>query len=84
MVAIRNISPRGGLDVPLLRRVVTAGEVVDVDAARAALLLAQEDNWAPATRTPSPARRSRTAAAHTAAQATGHEEPTPDTGKDAR
>jgi hypothetical protein len=48
MTAIRNISPRGDLDVPLLRRVVAVGEVVDVDPAHAEILLEQVDNWQPA------------------------------------
>jgi len=47
-VKIRNISPRGGLDVPLLRRTIDAGEVVDVTAAQARALLPQHDNFAPA------------------------------------
>lgn len=44
---IRNVSPRGGLDVPLLGRTVDAGEVVDVTAAQAELLLEQPDNFQP-------------------------------------
>lgn len=44
---IRNVSPRGDLDVPLLRRVVRAGEVVEVTADQAAALLPQSDNWVP-------------------------------------
>lgn len=45
---IRNVSPRGDLDVPLLRRVVLAGEAVDVTPEQAQALLPQEDNWQPA------------------------------------
>lgn len=45
---IRNVSPRGDLDVPLLRRVVLAGEVVDVTPEQARALLPQGDNWQPA------------------------------------
>ena len=45
---IRNVSPRGDLEVPLLRCVVLAGEVVDVTAEQADLLLPQVDNWQPA------------------------------------
>ncbi len=48
MTAIRNVSPRGDLDVPLLGRIVAAGEVVDVDPAHAEILLEQVDNWQPA------------------------------------
>lgn len=59
MVKIRNTSPRGALDVPLLGRVVEAGEVVDVDPAHAARLLKQVDNWQPADPTPPAARRRR-------------------------
>ena len=44
---IRNDSPLGDLDVPLLRRVVERGEVVDVSDEHAAILLAQEI-WSPA------------------------------------
>jgi len=48
MPAIKNVSPYGALDVPLLRRVVDAGETVDVSDAEAEVLLAQADNFAPA------------------------------------
>lgn len=41
---IRNVSPVGDLDVPLLRRTVRAGEAVEVSEDRAARLLAQ-DIW---------------------------------------
>jgi len=44
---IKNVSPMGDLDVPLLRRVVKAGEVVDVTEDQALRLLPQ-DIWAPA------------------------------------
>ena len=43
---IRNISPRGALDVPLLGCVVDAGAVTEVTKAQADLLLPQSDNWA--------------------------------------
>ena len=49
---IRNVSPRGDLEVPLLRRVVLAGEVVDVTPEQADLLLPQVDNWQPVIETP--------------------------------
>lgn len=41
---IRNDSPVGDLDVPLLRRVVERGDEVDVSAEHAARLL-QQDIW---------------------------------------
>jgi hypothetical protein len=52
-VKIRNISPRGALDVPLLGRVVEAGAVVEVTADQADRLLPQADNWEKA-QTPMP------------------------------
>lgn len=45
---IRNICPIGDLDIPLLRRVVAAGEVVEVQADHAAKLLPQRSNYEPA------------------------------------
>lgn len=45
---IRNISPRGGLDVPLLGATVEVGEAVDVTPEQARALLAQHDNFAAA------------------------------------
>lgn len=48
MPKIRNVSPYGALDVPLLRRTVDGGEVVDVTAEQAALLLPQAANYEPA------------------------------------
>lgn len=44
MAHIRNDSPLGDLDVPLLRRVVKAGEVVEVTDEHAEILL-QQDIW---------------------------------------
>lgn len=44
---IRNVSPRGALDVPLLGRTVEAGDAVEVTAAQAAILLEQPDNFQP-------------------------------------
>jgi hypothetical protein len=44
---IRNVSPLGDLDVPLLRRSIAAGEVVDIPDEHAQLL-AQFENFAPA------------------------------------
>lgn len=45
MPTIRNDAPWGDLDVPLLRRVVAAGEVVEVTVDQARRLLPQ-DIWA--------------------------------------
>ncbi len=45
VVAIRNICPRGDLDVPLIGATVVAGESVDVDVDHARRLLEQVDNW---------------------------------------
>lgn len=47
-VSIRNVSPLGALDVPLIGRVVGAGEAVEVPAEHAERLLEQHDNWKPA------------------------------------
>lgn len=48
MPKIRNVSPIGALDVPLIGRHLDAGEEADVTAEQAAVLLAQADNYAPA------------------------------------
>ena len=45
---IRNISRFGDLDIPALGRSVAAGEVITVNKAVAAELLAQADNFEPA------------------------------------
>ncbi|WP_422934979.1 hypothetical protein [Sinomonas sp. P47F7] len=45
---IKNISPYGELDVPLLGGVVEAGEILEVDPEHAEALLAQAENWEPA------------------------------------
>ncbi len=45
---IRNVSPVGDLDVPDLRRIVAAGEVIDVPDELGAALLDQPANWAAA------------------------------------
>lgn len=49
MAKFKNISPLGALDVPLLDRVVQAGEVVTVNKAQAASLAGQKDTWEPVT-----------------------------------
>jgi len=43
---LKNVSSQGDLEVPLLGRVVKAGEVFEVPADVAALLGAQSDVWA--------------------------------------
>lgn len=45
---IRNVSPYGALDVPLLRRVVDGGETVEVSDEQGAVLLEQHENYEPA------------------------------------
>lgn len=45
MPTIRNVSPVGDIDVPLLRRIVGAGETVDVTDDQATSLLDQPGNW---------------------------------------
>lgn len=45
---LRNVSPRGDLDIPLVRRVVPAGEVFEVTADQARRLLEQSGNFEPA------------------------------------
>lgn len=45
MPKIKNVSPFGDLDIPLLGRVVEAGAVVEVTDDQAAILLRQEDNF---------------------------------------
>ncbi|WP_313812361.1 hypothetical protein [Glutamicibacter sp.] len=44
-IKIRNISPLGDLDVPLLGQIVKHGETVAVPEAAAERLLAQENNF---------------------------------------
>lgn len=45
MPTLRNISPLGDLDIPLLRRVVKRGETFSCTAEQAARLLPQSDNF---------------------------------------
>ena len=47
MPTIRNVSPIGDLDVPLLRCIVRAGEEIEVTKDQADALLAQPSNWQP-------------------------------------
>jgi hypothetical protein len=51
MPKLKNVSPRGALDVPLLRRVIDAGETVDVTEDQARVLLLQPANYEPADKT---------------------------------
>ena len=46
MAKLKNVSSQGDLDVPLLGRIVKAGEMFEVPADVAELLLAQSDIWA--------------------------------------
>ena len=51
MTKVKNVSPFGDLEVPLLGQVIAAGAVVDVPEEQARVLLLQEDNfkaWGPA------------------------------------
>lgn len=63
---IKNISPQGELDVPLLGRILDAGETADVTAEQGLALLAQPANFEPADK---PARA--LADKHEAARAAG-------------
>lgn len=47
MPRLKNISPLGALDVPLLRRIVDAEEIIDVTEDQARVLLLQPDNYQP-------------------------------------
>ncbi len=57
MPRIKNVSPYGDLDVPLLGRTLTAGEEADVTDAQAEVLLAQPTNYAPAGKPPKEATK---------------------------
>lgn len=45
MPTLKNISPYGALDIPLLGRVVEAGEVFDVTPEQARHLAGQDENF---------------------------------------
>ncbi len=47
MPKIKNVSPFGDLDVPLLGRVVEQGSITEVTDAQAEILLQQPDNFKP-------------------------------------
>lgn len=47
MPKIKNVSPFGDLEVPLLGRVFEQGSVIEVSDADAEILLAQTDNFKP-------------------------------------
>lgn len=42
-----NVSPQGDLDLPLIGRVIRAGETFDATPEQAALLVKQPDLWKP-------------------------------------
>lgn len=46
---LKNVSPYGDLEIPLLRRVVAAGEVFEVTDDQAERLAGQDENYQPAT-----------------------------------
>ncbi len=59
-VSIRNVSPRAGkagLDVPLIGATVRRGDIVEVSAEHAAILLRQVDVWQSADDAQDPAAR---------------------------
>lgn len=45
MAKVTNISPQGALELPLIGRVIEAGETFDVTPEQAALLAEQPDVW---------------------------------------
>lgn len=47
MPKIKNVSPFGDLEVPLLGRVFEAGSIIEVTDEQAEILLMQEDNFKP-------------------------------------
>lgn len=79
----RNVSPYGDLELPLLGRVVKAGEVFEVTPEQAKALAGQDDNFEkvvlPAT-SPTRKRAAKKAAAAEAARPVPVEEPTNDEG----
>lgn len=50
MAVVKNVSPLGALDIPLLGKVVGAGEEFEVPASVADVLLQQPDNFQPVTK----------------------------------
>lgn len=47
MPHLKNVSPYGDLEIPLLRRVVKAGEVFEVTDEQAERLAGQDENYKP-------------------------------------
>lgn len=47
MPYLKNVSPYGDLEIPLLHRVVAAGEVFEVTDEQAERLAGQDDNYQP-------------------------------------
>ena len=54
MPKFKNVSPLGALDLPLIGRVVAAGETIDVTAAQAQRLAGQDETWKPIRPAPRP------------------------------
>lgn len=48
-IRFKNVSPQGDLELPLLGRVIAAGEEFAVTTAQADLLATQPDLWQPVT-----------------------------------
>ena len=75
-IKVKNVSPFGHLDVPLLGRVVEAGEVFEAHEEHAAILLAQPFHYAPGDKPAEAFLKAQTAATDAPeAPATGEGEP---------
>ena len=68
MPKFKNVSPIGALELPLIGRVVGAGEVIDVTSTQAACLAGQEATWRPVLPTKKPARGRQTTTTSDAVQ----------------
>lgn len=82
MPKIKNISPLGALDVPLLRAVLESDEIVTVTEDQARALLQQPDNFEPADR-PAKSLDADLRAEQDAAEAESHDGEEQDAGADA-
>lgn len=82
MPKIKNISPLGALDVPLLRTVVEAEELVTVTEDQARALLLQPDNFEAADR-PAKSIAADLRAQQEAEAAEGHDDQEQDAGAEA-
>lgn len=58
MATIKNVSPVGALDIPLIGRVVEADEEFEVPASVAEVLLGQPDNFQSVSKSKKPANNS--------------------------